>query len=167
MKRTDAIGIIENAKNRGPIGEQTFYAPYFPDASKKQKIWFNDDELKIIKENVLNQEVALTLIQLDENLFELLDKSTQNDIEFLCMALDINRNITKKLSAKTMNEMLEFIKLHKDDYAEFTESQDRANGNYQYLKLAIESENKRMASLNKKVKSYHKTILGQAKKYEK
>ena len=167
MKRIDTVGIIENAKKRGPIGEQHCRAPLSHNANKTKKLWFKEDELKIIKENVLNEEVALTLLQLDENLFELLDKGTQDDIEFLCMALDINRGITSQLSAKRMTEMLEFIKEHKEDYAEYTEGEARANENYQYLKQAIEDEKKRIASISKKIKSYKKSFIAQAQKHEK
>ena len=157
------LQLIGKAKKRGPIGERAVVST-LDGKSTKQKIWFTDKELASISVFSLDPEIALTLIELGEDNYDIIDKTFQDDPEFLSASIDVNRAITSRLSAKKMEETKQFILENKADYIEFVASESRARDNFEYLESEIEREKTRVANLRKRTNNYLKQFSIVAKK---
>lgn len=157
------LQLIGKAKERGPIGESTLIST-LDGKTNKQKIWFTDKELEKISTFSLDPEIALTLIELGEDNYEIVDKSFQDDPEFLSASIDVNRAITSKLSARKMEETKRFMLEHKSDYIEFVGSESRARDNFEYLNSEMQREKTRVSNQKKRINAYLKQFSMVAKK---
>jgi len=163
-KKKVVMDLIYHKRFQNPVGKGYYNDIYGTSFSWNE--WFTDEERKLISEYSQDPEVALALVEFDKDNYNLIDKSFQDDPEFLNMAVNANRTLVRKLSAKKMEEMLKSIIDYKAEYIAYVQGEERARDNFEFIKQSIEAEKARVAQFQKRPKEYLKQFNQVAKRPE-